>query len=249
MNNLIKLTGLALLLGYSFQNVVFAGELPAQPVQPTQRIKFTKAEDALLRELVAEIGTHDWELIADRMERNGMPKRTGKRHREHWNGLKSNNREPWTDKEKAILLEKYWLYGNNWAKIAMFLPGRTNVDVKNQWHMLAGRDQRPSAIDSCATGILQSLPTDLFLLSMSYRYPPADKPQEPLQPPPFQSLLFQSLLQRQQQSQPSLFQPLPQRQQQSRTPQPSPFRSNVPLSTMTFLAGLHRRYLPDTPGD
>ncbi|MDR0633190.1 MAG: hypothetical protein LBF84_03575 [Holosporales bacterium] len=139
MHNLIKLTGLALLLGYSFQNVVFASAQPVavspprieqlvfvfgvlQPVAsavppPGQQLpknKFTPEEDMLLRELVEQYGINNWRAVA-----NGIPGRNGKQCRERWY-LKLDpqvTHTEWTPEEDSRLLELQRLHGNQWATI------------------------------------------------------------------------------------------------------------------------------------
>jgi hypothetical protein len=43
------------------------------------------------------------------------------------------NREDWTPQEDATLIFHQKSYGNCWAKITPFLPGRSSNAIKNRW--------------------------------------------------------------------------------------------------------------------
>ena len=96
------------------------------------RNMFSPAEDVTLIHLVKTHG-ENWFLISSL-----MPNRNVRQCRERWNNyLKpSVNRNPFTEDEDKLLLEKVKELGGQWKKIVPFFINRTVIQVKNRYSCL-----------------------------------------------------------------------------------------------------------------
>ena len=105
-----------------------------------------QAEDDRLVELVKALGVTSWIAIAGEIGGG----RNSKQCRERWhNHLDPDVKKgPWTAEEDATILRQQKVCGNQWARIAESLPGRTDMAVKNRWHTFVRSAQRKGHPDT-----------------------------------------------------------------------------------------------------
>lgn len=94
-----------------------------------KRMKFSPEEDKMLKELVKKYGDNNWVRVSEL-----MPGRNVRQCRERWKHYlcNDNNNRDWTKEEDQIMLTKYIEFGQRWTKIAAYLPGRTDIQVKTR---------------------------------------------------------------------------------------------------------------------
>lgn len=98
----------------------------------TNKGRWSKEEDNLLREIVARHGTDDWKVVA-----GYFPDRTYIQCQHRW--LKVLNPElvkgPWTKAEDEKVLQLVREYGpKRWTHISKQLKGRTGKQCRERWH-------------------------------------------------------------------------------------------------------------------
>lgn len=100
-----------------------------------QRTPFTDIEDERLTNLVTLYGS-DWDTISLHMEG-----RNTRQVRERWQKyLDPNiNKNPWTQEEDALLMQKFNEMGSQWKAIASYFPSRTDLSIRNRYKKLLRR--------------------------------------------------------------------------------------------------------------
>jgi hypothetical protein len=101
------------------------------------RKNWSEAEDAAIREIVAEIGDKNWHTVSQLMQRRFKIRgRSSKQCRERWhNHLDPQiSKEPWSREEECLLYKLHKEHGNRWAIIAEKIDGRSDNQVKNHFY-------------------------------------------------------------------------------------------------------------------
>ncbi|OHT16854.1 Myb-like DNA-binding domain containing protein [Tritrichomonas foetus] len=93
-----------------------------------RRMKFLPDEDDMLRKLVNEYGESSWVQISSQMK--GRNVRQCRERWKHYLSATCSSKDPFTEEEDRILIEKYLQLGPKWTKIAKFLKGRSDIQVK-----------------------------------------------------------------------------------------------------------------------
>jgi len=100
---------------------------------------WTHAEDTKLLALIEKYGMK-WTDIG--REIGG---RTGKQVRDRYlNNLRSDlTNTPWTQEEDELLKALYYILGSKWCVVALYLPGRSEAQVKNRFYKQIKGELRP----------------------------------------------------------------------------------------------------------
>ncbi|KAK4256505.1 hypothetical protein QN277_009357 [Acacia crassicarpa] len=101
---------------------------------------WTSAEDAILVDYVRKHGEGNWNSV---QKYSGLS-RCGKSCRLRWaNHLRPNLKKgAFTAEEEQLIAELHAKMGNKWARMAAYLPGRTDNEIKNYWNTWTKRHQR-----------------------------------------------------------------------------------------------------------
>ncbi|KAL6175302.1 hypothetical protein ACLB2K_051943 [Fragaria x ananassa] len=127
----------------------FSSSSSSEDDNELRRGPWTLEEDTLLIQYIARHAEGRWNLLANRA---GL-RRTGKSCRLRWlNYLKPDvKRGNLTPEEQLMILDLHSKWGNRWSKIAQYLPGRTDNEIKNYWRTKVQKQARHLKIDTNST--------------------------------------------------------------------------------------------------
>ncbi|XP_075085548.1 transcription factor MYB10-like isoform X1 [Nicotiana tabacum] len=116
-----------------------------------KRGEWSKEEDNKLRAFVEKNGHPNWRQLPKYAGYFSGLLRCGKSCRLRWMnylrpGLKKGN---YSNEEEELIIKLHNELGNRWSAIAAKLPGRSDNDIKNQWH--AHLKKRANIISSTST--------------------------------------------------------------------------------------------------
>nr|XP_043617806.1 MYB-like transcription factor EOBII [Erigeron canadensis] len=143
---------------------------------------WTMEEDLILINYIADHGEGVWNTLA----KSAGLKRTGKSCRLRWlNYLRPDvRRGNITPEEQLLIMELHAKWGNRWSKIAKYLPGRTDNEIKNYWRTRIQKHVKQVNTYDGQTSSMQNNQGNMFStqtctgvnpMDLSH-YPPCDNP-------------------------------------------------------------------------
>ena len=100
--------------------------------------RWTKAEDAVLKELVEKHGNRHWKRIAEAFAEKSGTQRSDVQCLHRWNKCLKPGliKGPWRIEEDQIIrgmIDRYGINNVRWSVIAKMLPGRLGKQVRERW--------------------------------------------------------------------------------------------------------------------
>lgn len=107
-----------------------------KPAETSQRFRFTKEEDDLLKKLAQSQSQPKWSEIA-----RCFVNRTARQCRERYNNYLRPEilNGPWSPEEDILLIELFEKYGPKWALISQSFDARSAVNVKNHYSTISSQ--------------------------------------------------------------------------------------------------------------
>ncbi|VVB10635.1 unnamed protein product [Arabis nemorensis] len=137
---------------------------------------WSKEEDTTIISLVEKYGPNKWSTISQH-----LPGRIGKQCRERWhNHLNPGiNKNAWTQEEELTLIRAHQIYGNKWAELKKFLPGRSDNSIKNHWNSSVKKKldsyYASGLLDQCQSSTLVALQNKSVASSSSWMQSSGDE--------------------------------------------------------------------------
>jgi hypothetical protein len=94
------------------------------------KCRFSSSDDSILRRIVENAGTENWERVASLMDN-----KTPRQCKERWTNYIDPrlSRDNWTTEDNALLYTKVADLGTKWKAIAVFFPGRSKNFLKTKY--------------------------------------------------------------------------------------------------------------------
>lgn len=106
--------------------------LRAQPSH--SRKNWSNKEDEKLKEFVVKY-KFSWPAISHAMKKEGYMRSSRQNRDRYYNKLDPKiTSDNWTKEEDDFMAELYSIYGSRWRRIAAFLPGRTELMIRNRFY-------------------------------------------------------------------------------------------------------------------
>lgn len=155
-----------------------ASDIEDEEEAETRKGPWTVEEDMQLTGYIRLHGEGRWSFLARAAGLN----RTGRSCRLRWlNSLRPDlKRSKITPEEESLIIELHGSWGNRWSRIAQYLPGRTDNEIKNYWRkrikkkMNLQADSGSSDMDADNTVRLERSIGSHCLTTLSQRLPDLD---------------------------------------------------------------------------